>query len=219
MTTERVDARPRLAVDLVASTVTWVVFLTALSLLYRVGMAVMASGGFCARGGPYEIATECSNATAVLGTIAIPAMVVAILANAVLVKAWGPSLLMLCWPAMFTTMGVAFLRGAQLDGYSAITGYVVGGLFLVMGGTPFLLFKMVRHGAGWVGWEALALRSQDTSMRPGVHVTLDRAGRPVVTRTGSRVAASGTNVLAGVVFLAVCAVLSTTLAGLLHAGF
>lgn len=209
----RRGARTQLIVEFAVSLVTWLVFLTALSLLYRVGLSVMASGGFCARGGPYQIATACSDSTVVFGSLALPVIIVAVLVNAGFVKAWGPALAMFFWPILFTTMGVAFLRGARLDGYADVMGYILGVIFIVMSGTPFLLVKVLR---GRTGWDVLALRVVPASAQPDIHVTLDQAGSPVVTRDAPRVTSGAANALSGAAFIVACAMIALVISDLLY---
>lgn len=113
-------------------------FTAALVTLTLCLLEVTSAGGFCARGGPYVIAHECSGHSALLIPASIWAMLI-FLALSLLSGGFGARLVLLFWSALFCTLGGAFMYSARLPNYSAAVGYGVGGMFVVMGAPPLLV--------------------------------------------------------------------------------
>lgn len=90
--------------------------------------AVMGTGGTCASGGPYEIATPCPDNVAVLMTLGIPLVVgCAIAGSAVAIGLGAPNLLLPMWWLLFGSLGRNFLEYGLYDG-DVVWGWVVCGV-------------------------------------------------------------------------------------------
>lgn len=114
----------------------------SLSILFLGMRAVMQVGGFCAEGGPYEIAVPCPEGIALLMPLSIFGLFLggglyftAILKN-------GPKWGLLSWSALFISLGWNFLELAIYPpiGEELVIGWLICGiLFVIMGGGPILL--------------------------------------------------------------------------------
>ncbi|WP_433424679.1 SHOCT domain-containing protein [Microtetraspora malaysiensis] len=113
-----------------------------LTLLYLGSSTVMSIGGACGSGGPYEIATPCPEG---IGWI-IPGSIFGGIAGLGLYIASslpvGPRLTPLAWPALFLSLGYAFLDSALHAGDGVDGGFMVCAvLFILMGGVPLLFLR------------------------------------------------------------------------------
>lgn len=122
-----------------------------LTLLFLGSRAVMSVGGSCGSGGPYVVATPCPDGIAWIMPVSIFGGLAALgvyLASSLPV---GPKLTPLAWPALFLSLGWAFLESA-VAGPGIEWGFMVCAvLFLLMGGAPLaLLFN--RQAARVVFW-------------------------------------------------------------------
>lgn len=141
----------RAARKLSVAAVSWVLFTTALIILTRMMLQVTAVGGFCATGGPYVIAVECTSAIAWLVPTSIVSMLIAIGLYAALAGYWGPKLTFLFWSALFCTLGWAFLHSRNFERFDSTTAWVCGVMFLLMGGLPLLgLLRNRRYTVLWI---------------------------------------------------------------------
>ncbi|MCC5581673.1 hypothetical protein IMZ11_39335, partial [Microtetraspora sp. AC03309] len=110
-----------------------------LTLLYLASHVVMGIGGSCGSGGPYEIVTPCPDG---IGWI-VPVSIFGGIAG-LGVYAWstlpvGPRLTFLAWPALFLSLGYAFLDSALNVADGVEWGFMVCAvLFILMGGVPLL---------------------------------------------------------------------------------
>ena len=120
-----------------ASAASWFLFALAFTLLFQVSFAVMALGGSCASGGPYEIAVECPEAVAAFAPLSIFGGLIAVGINAVLARGFGTPLTAWAWPILFGGLGSVFLFVFFVSG--DLTGLIVGGMFVIMGAVPFLI--------------------------------------------------------------------------------
>ena len=121
-----------------ACVVSFALFTAALVALTLTMLEVTSAGGFCARGGPYVIAVECSDRVSFFAPIGILGMFVA-LGISVLSRGFGPRLWALAWSALFITLGGAFLASAAFPNYSVLVAWLCGGIFIVMGGVPLVV--------------------------------------------------------------------------------
>jgi hypothetical protein len=115
----------------------------SITLLWFGMRATLDIGGFCASGGPYEIAVECPDAV-------VAAMPLSILGGfaAVGLMLWGGArlgggwmaLVFLAWPALFLSLGWNFLEYGFLppDGGWVWSWVICGVLFVLMGGLPLV---------------------------------------------------------------------------------
>ena len=105
--------------------------------------AVMDLGGFCASGGPYEIAVECPDAViattplSILGGFLAAGLI--IWGAAGLPGAWM-SLVFLAWPALFLSLGWNFLEYGFFppEGGWVWSWLFCGVLFVLMGAVPLV---------------------------------------------------------------------------------
>ncbi|MFF4771305.1 hypothetical protein ACFY05_00445 [Microtetraspora fusca] len=113
-----------------------------LTLLYLGSSTVMSIGGSCASGGAYEIATPCPEGIAWI----VPGSIFGGIAGLGLYIASslpvGPRLTPLAWPALFLSLGYAFLDSALHAGDGVDGGFMVCAvLFILMGGVPLLFLR------------------------------------------------------------------------------
>lgn len=119
------------------SAVSWFLFVLSFSLLFQVSTSVLALGGYCASGGPYEIAVECPEAVAGFAPLSIFGGLIAVGIGAFFTRGFGTPLTSWAWPVLFCGLGAAFLAGFFTAG--DITGLIIGVVFEIMGLAPFLL--------------------------------------------------------------------------------
>jgi hypothetical protein len=115
----------------------WFVFTLCFTLLFQVSITVLALGGYCASGGPYEIAVECPAAVAGFAPLSIFGGLAGVGISLGLAQGFGTPLLSLAWPILFVGLGGAFLASFFVGG--SITGLVIGIMFVVMGLAPLVL--------------------------------------------------------------------------------
>ncbi|ETK31446.1 SHOCT domain-containing protein [Microbispora sp. ATCC PTA-5024] len=116
-------------------------FCCALTLLYLASHAVMSIGGSCGSGGPYVVATPCPQGIGWIVPVSIIGGIAALGVYAVSALPVGPRLTSLAWPALFLSLGWAFLDAALAPESGVEWSFMVCAvLFLLMGGAPLLLF-------------------------------------------------------------------------------
>lgn len=114
-----------------------------ITLLWLGMRAVMDLGGFCASGGPYQIAVECPDAViastplSIFGGFLAAGLIV--WGAAGLPGAWM-SLVFLAWPALFLSLGWNFLEYGFFppEGGWIWSWLVCGVLFVLMGAVPLI---------------------------------------------------------------------------------
>jgi len=119
-----------------ASFVSWFLFVLCFGLLFQIIMVVMALGGTCASGGPFEIAVECPDNTW-LAPVSIWVGLGAVALSYFLAQGFGTPLTTWAWPVLFVGLGGAFLTSYVLR--QDIIGLVIGVLFVGMGFTPLVI--------------------------------------------------------------------------------
>ncbi len=111
-----------------------------LTWLNLVGAAVMAQGGSCGSGGPYEIASPCPQ-----GAWMAPAGIFLGLAGlglyALRRPPGSPQLVLWAWPALFGSLGIQFLRAAAAEP-QAYGFLLCGVVFLAMAIGPVALVAL-----------------------------------------------------------------------------
>jgi hypothetical protein len=115
------------------SAASWFLFTLCFTLLFLVSTVVMGLGGSCASGGPYEIAVECPDNVAAFAPLSIYGGLLAVGISLFLARGFGTPLTTWGWPVLFLGLGLAFLLANEL------TGYIVGGMFVIMGAVPLVL--------------------------------------------------------------------------------
>jgi hypothetical protein len=145
----------RAGVRVVAVVVGLAGFTASLTVLFLSMRAVLDIGGYCASGGPYQIATTCPQgvdwATPLSIFVGIAFLGVYWYGSAALP---GPHLVLLAWPALFLSLGYNFWEyGLNPPGDASIAwGWIVCGvLFVGMGGLPLLALAN-RSAARAVFW-------------------------------------------------------------------
>jgi hypothetical protein len=139
-----------------------------LTLLYRSMRSVMAVGGSCGSGGPYQLRVECPKGIPLLMNVAIwGGVVMLFLAMAAIKRTGAPNVLWLLWPALFLSLGFYFVQfGLDPPGGGDVqVGWMVcGAVFGLMGAVPLLIgLPIVFRGRQRAA--ALADRALDASTR------------------------------------------------------
>ena len=124
-------------VRLAGSAVSWFLFSLSFSLLYQVTVGVMALGGSCASGGPYEIAVQCPDNIAAFAPLSVFGGLIAVGISIGFAQGFGTPLTTWAWPILFVGLGSAFML-AFIFGQD-IVGLLLGGMFIVMGLVPIVL--------------------------------------------------------------------------------
>jgi hypothetical protein len=148
------DRRGWTALDVVLYLVGVAGLAASLAIIWLSMRAVLDVGGYCAEGGPYEIAQHCPGGVALL----LPVSIFAGLGSAALMG-WKGShlggvyggLVLLAWPALFISLGWNFLEFALFppppDTGIEFGWLIPGVLFVVMGAVPLLGF--LPGGKNW----------------------------------------------------------------------
>jgi len=124
----------------------------ALTLLYLGSSAVMSIGGSCGSGGPYVVETPCPTGISWIIPVSILGGLAALGVYAANLLPVGPRLVVLAWPALFLSLGWAFLDSAIDPELGVEWGFMVCAVvFILMGGLP-LLFLAKRDAARRVFW-------------------------------------------------------------------
>ncbi len=114
----------------------------SLTLLFQSMRAVQSIGGFCASGGPYQIAHSCPKGTAGLLPLSIVGGLIFLGLFVICAGDEGSGVAKLAWPALFLSLGWNFLDyGLHLTvaGGGVNGGFLACGvLFIVMGAVPLV---------------------------------------------------------------------------------
>lgn len=123
----------------------WVLVAAGITWLFVSGMQIMGVGGFCAEGGPYEIATHCPANSAVFMNVGFAACAAGVLLGIFGARGFGVPAHGFIWSLLFGVMGAAFLLAAFLppDGVS-IAWLICGILFELVALPPVFLIRL-----GW----------------------------------------------------------------------
>ena len=124
-------------VRIVGSAASWFLFSLSFTLLYLVTFVVMALGGSCASGGPYDIAVQCPDNVTLFAPLSIFGGLIAVGISIALAQGFGTPLTTWAWPVLFVGLGTAFLA-AFIFGQD-IVGLIIGAFFVLMGLTPLVL--------------------------------------------------------------------------------
>ncbi len=118
------------------SAISWFIFTACFTLLFQISLAVMALGGSCASGGPYQIAVQCPD-NVWLAPVSIWAGLGSVALSVAIAQGFGTPLTTWAWPILFVGLGGAFLASfvIALD----ITGLIIGIMFVVMGLIPLAI--------------------------------------------------------------------------------
>ena len=167
-----------------------------ITLLWLGMRAVMDLGGFCASGGPYEIAVECPDAVIATTPLSIFGGLLAvgliIWGGSSLEGSWA-GLAFLAWPALFLSLGWNFLEYGFFppDGGWVWSWLFCGVLFVLMGAVPLVVaIAAMREGSG--GGRAYASGRVVVRPRPSPppHPPATAEGRPSPTTVRWSIASS-----------------------------
>jgi hypothetical protein len=158
----------------------------AMTILFLGMRAVMEIGGFCAEGGPYQIAQHCPKGVPIL-------MVGSIWGGLILVGVYVwqcaryevPSLALLLWPALFLSLGWNFLEfGLNPPGEGGLAwGWLICAVvFVVMGAAPlFFMVPSIRQ----------SMKDEASSRSGGPEEPRRRAAPSIWTPPGPSAGAAG----------------------------
>jgi hypothetical protein len=121
------------------SFLSWFIFSASIILLVLSTFGVMALGGSCASGGPYEIAVECPSNVALFAPLSVFTGLFSVAIAVFFAQGWGVMLIDLAWPILFCGLGTIFLIEFFATGDP--TGIILGVMFVVMGLAP-LIFSL-----------------------------------------------------------------------------
>lgn len=128
--------------------VSWVGFSAAFTILFLSMRAILAVGGYCAEGGPYVIQTHCPGNSGWLTPLSIYLGLASVAIGLLVARGLGASLVLLAWPILFVGLSFGFLQSAFPGaGVIDLTGLLLGGMFLVMGAVPLVLWLRPRGNA------------------------------------------------------------------------
>ncbi|MEO6122838.1 MAG: SHOCT domain-containing protein [Ilumatobacteraceae bacterium] len=125
--------------------------IASMTILYRSMRSVLAIGGSCASGGPYQIAVPCPDGIGELlnGSIWV-GVILLFLALFATGKTGAPNVVWLLWPGLFISLGYNFLDFGlhPPDGGGTQSGFIsCGVIFMIMGGGPLLFtIPLMRQG-------------------------------------------------------------------------
>lgn len=119
------------------SAASWFLFALSFTLLFQVSLTVLALGGSCANGGPYEIAVQCPEGVAAFAPLSVFGGLIAVAIGAMFARGFGTPLTAWAWPLLFCGLGVAFLFAFYTAG--DVVGLIIGIMFEVMGLIPIAL--------------------------------------------------------------------------------
>ncbi len=166
----RLPARDELVVRSIATFVGLAGTTVALVWLSLSMRAVLAVGGSCASGGPYEIATPCPHGTVLTTLGAFFGGIVGVGVYAVFGLRAGPRVTLLVWSALFLSLGWNFLDALRHAGDSAGgTGWLICAvLFAVMGLAPLatLFFPGAARTMFWSDGEDPRVRQPVVAAAP-----------------------------------------------------
>ncbi len=163
--------RDAAALRVLGSVLAWFSTAVALTLLYRSTDALAALGGYCARGGPYVIAVECTDAIALFMPLSILGGLAALAIGTGLARGFGTPTWLYAWPGLFVSLSIVFFRTFLLGGDGV--GLFLGLLFLVMGLAPLAVILPAAPQRMLIGrvdargrafWEAHPARAHLLSM-------------------------------------------------------
>jgi hypothetical protein len=124
-------------VRIVGSAASWFLFSLSFTLLYLVTFVVMALGGSCASGGPYDIAVQCPDNVSLFAPLSIFGGLIAVGLSIAFAQGFGTPLTTWAWPVLFIGLGVAFLL-AFIFAQDPV-GLFLGIMFVAMGLVPLVI--------------------------------------------------------------------------------
>lgn len=148
------------AARLLGAAGSWFLFAASFTLLFQGAVVVIALGGSCASGGPYEIAVECPDNVAAFVPLSILGGFIAVGLALMLAGGFGTPLAPWSWAILFVGLSLAFAWGG------GVVGWTIFALFAVMGAVPLVLELRANPlrtflGSRTVRGEAFAFRDNE----------------------------------------------------------
>ncbi|MGX5681619.1 hypothetical protein [Schumannella luteola] len=187
-------------VRVAAAAVSWFGFALAFGLLYQVALAVIALGGYCASGGPYEIAVECPENVVAFAPLSIFGGLIAVGIGVFFSNGFGAQLTAWAWAILFIGLAVPFAIGG------GISNWFVCVLFVLMGAVPLVLELRANAARAFIG--SRTARGDAFAFANGERRSLMSMGAPVE----GTVTPNAGHALAGFLVPAVSAALGVLLA-------
>jgi hypothetical protein len=128
-----------------ASALSWFGFTLSFGLLFQVALAVISLGGYCASGGPYEIAVECPEAVVAFAPLSIFGGLIAVGIGLFFTNGFGMQLPAWAWAILFIGLSVPFAIGG------GVSNWVICVLFVVMGAVPLFLELRANAARTFIG--------------------------------------------------------------------
>ena len=188
------------AARLLGAAGSWFLFAACFTLLFQGAVVVIALGGSCASGGPYEIAVECPDNVAAFVPLSIFGGLIAVGIALFLANGFGTPLAPWAWAILFVGLSVAFAWGG------GVVGWGIFALFAVMGAVPLVIELRANPLRTFVGsrsvrGEAFAFRGNERRGIMSDSAPREGAGTPnaghLLTGLGIPVVAATLGVLAG----------------------
>jgi hypothetical protein len=145
----------------------------SLTLLSRSMRSVEKIGGFCASGGPYQIAHQCPKGVTGLLPLSIVGGLIFLALFGICTSDRGRSVLLLSWSALFLTLGWNFIYFGVVNPINGDVSYgqlIPGILFIIMGGVPLVWVVPAMYRALFVDDEEAAVPAGPTA-QPWVGAT------------------------------------------------
>ncbi len=120
------------------SVLSWFFFALWMTLLLKSAYVLLAIGGSCASGGPYEIAVPCPDSVALFMPLSIFGGLAAAAIGLFVARGFGTQLVALAWPILFGSLGTGFFY--SFFAFGDISGIVVGVVFAAMALVPLVVF-------------------------------------------------------------------------------
>lgn len=115
----------------------WFMFTFSFTTLYLTALTVLSLGGYCASGGPYEIAVQCPDSVLAFTPWNIFGGLIAVAISAFLAQGFGTPLIVWAWPILFVGLSIPFFVSVS---YGIWVNLFIGVMFVVMGLGPVWLF-------------------------------------------------------------------------------
>lgn len=161
----------------------WLLFSFGFTVVYLSADALARLGGFCATGGPYEIATTCTEAITLFMPLGFFLIFVAGAVALIFQGGFSTPLIVWGWPILFVGLGIQFFAMIPLG--AVFVGILCGTLFVLMGVAP-LIFEL-RAGPRRVLLGKSDTRDVRFTDKPGAPRTFYAFGRddPATTRAAT----------------------------------
>lgn len=192
--------RTTAAARFLGAAASWFLFSMSFTLLFQGALVVIALGGSCASGGPYEIAVECPENVAAFVPLSILGGFIAVGLAIFFAGGFAAPLAPWSWAILFVGLSVAFAIGG------GVVGWTIFALFAVMGSVPLIWELRTNPLRTFIGSRSVrgeAFTFRDNERRGLMSYSAPREGEVVPTAAqgllgvGLPLVTSGLGVLAG----------------------